>query len=231
MTARTRLGVIAALALVPRAVLTQVGHTPASSPFRDLMFRQEITGFAGYFMGARGIAGVAPRGGPAVGARYEVRIGGPAQFTARVAHVWSERTVIDFTRPDTSVFRRRDEAWPLVIGDLGLTVNLSGQKSIHGIVPVLNAGVGVASDLGKGGDPGGGFRFGTPFAFSFGAGIRWVPGGPLQGRLDFADYLYQITYPDVFFTGAVPVLTSTRPRSEWKHNPMLSLGVSYLFFR
>lgn len=221
----------AALLLLPRMVEAQVGYPPQQSPFRDLVYRQEITGYAGYFLGARGVAGVAPGSGPAVGARYEVRIGGPAQFTARLAHVWSERTVIDLTRPDTSVLRRRDEPWPLLIGDVGLTVNLTGQKSIRSLVPVLNAGVGVASDLGRQADPGGGFKFGTPFAFSFGAGVRWVPGGALQARLDFTDYLYQLSYPDVYFTGSAPILGTSAPRSEWKHSLLFSFGVSYLFFR
>src|SRR5690606_14131729 len=64
-----------------------VGHPPSRSPYRDLMYRQELALFGGYFAGSDGKAGVAPSGGPAFGLRYEIRIGGPAHFTARLTHV------------------------------------------------------------------------------------------------------------------------------------------------
>ncbi|MGI9075760.1 MAG: hypothetical protein ACR2G6_00350, partial [Gemmatimonadaceae bacterium] len=172
-------------------------------------------------------------GGPLLGARYEMRIGGPAKFTARLARVWSERTVIDPAKPDsTRTLGKRD--WPIYLGDVGISINLTGQKSYWQLVPVLNGGIGVATDFGKGGDPGG-YAFGTPFAFNFGAGVRWVGGNRLQLRLDIADYLYQLSYPDSYFvppvgqTGAV--LARSASKNEYTHNAVLTLGASYLFSR
>jgi hypothetical protein len=99
-----------------------------------------------------------------VGFRYEVNVGGPAQLVARLSHVRSERQVINPVEPTTG----RDlgiQAWPLYLADFGLSLNLTGQRSYRGIVPVIYTGIGLASDLGKEieEDP---YKLGTTFAFS-----------------------------------------------------------------
>jgi hypothetical protein len=218
----------------PGVLRAQVGYPPAQSPYFDLLYRQEITPFAGYFLASEDPAKVAPRSGPMVGVRYEVRIGGPAQLAARVARVFSERQIIDPTKP---VAQRSlgVKDWPLYTGDVNLAINLTGQKSFFRLVPVLNAGIGIASDFKGGGDVGG-YKFGTAFAFSFGGGVRWVPGGRFQMRADFADYLYQLQYPQSYTignssAGVPPVLKASQGRGSWQHNLALTIGASYLFFR
>jgi hypothetical protein len=119
------------------------------------------------------------------------------------------------------------------LADVGLALNLTGFKSYKRLVPVLSAGLGVASDLRSGADTAG-FEFGTPFALSFGAGVKWLPGGRTQVRLDITDHTYEIEYPDTFYRaydGQAPVLRTTVPKNHWTHNIGISLGVSYLFFR
>jgi hypothetical protein len=168
-----------------------------------------------------------------LGLRYEIRLGGPIQLTGRAMRVWSERTRLDPTRPEAER-NLGVESLPLYLADLGLTMNLTGRKSYRRLVPVINAGIGVASDLGEPRDPGGGFQFGTTFAFAFGAGVRWVPSGRLQLRIDVTDYLYQLSYPDSFRSapaGITPILMATESTNEWTHNPVISVGVSYLFSR
>ena len=218
----------AAAALPARA---QVGHTPETSPYRDLEFRQELSAYTGWFAAAKDPAGVAPQAGPMLGARYEVRMGGPASLSVRLARVFSERTTLDPAKPRAT----RDlgtSAVPLYLGDVGLTINLTGQKSIRRVVPLLNAGVGLVSGF-ESADVGG-YSFGTNFAFSFGGGLRWVPGGKLQVRADIADYLYQIQYPAAYFTPAsdtTQILKDSQSPRLWKHNAALTIGASYLFFR
>ncbi|MFN2399853.1 MAG: hypothetical protein ABR543_14630 [Gemmatimonadaceae bacterium] len=217
-----------------RAGAQVVGYPPSASPFRDLSHRHQLSAFTGYYLGSEGDAGVAPGPGAALGVRYEIRIGGPAQFLARLTGVMSERTVKDPSKSNAE----RDlgkRSWPVYIADVGLSFNLTGQKSFHRMVPVLNAGVGVASDLGKGPDVGG-FKLGTPFAFSFGTGVRWSSGGRFEVRADVADYIYQLSYPESYRTapageGNTPLLGSGASADEWTHNPVLSIGVSYLFGR
>jgi len=220
------------VALTPVRLHAQVGYPPERSPFYDLEYRQEITPFVGYFLASEDPAKVAPRSGPLVGARYDVRIGGPAQLTVRAARVFSERTPIDPTKP---VGQRAlaSRSVSLYTGDLSLSINLTGQKSFHHLVPVLSGGIGVASELG-GREDVGGYKFGTSFAFLFGAGVRWVPGGRFQLRADVADYLYQVQYPDTYGveTETNPaVLRASQGRSAWQHNAAVTVGASYLFFR
>jgi hypothetical protein len=220
------------LALAARSLSAQVGYEPARSPYTDLEFKQEITAFTGAFIAGAEPSGVAPRSGPIFGFRYETRVGGPAYFTARAARVFSERTIADPSKPMAGRYSKM-MPWPLYLIDASLSLSLTGQKSIRHFVPVVNAGVGVASDFKSSSDVGG-FRFGTTFAFSFGSGVRWTPGGPFQMRADFGDYLYQLSYPSTYYVKAsdsTSVLRPAQPKSVWKHNVGLTVGASYLFFR
>jgi hypothetical protein len=234
-----RVAVAAGLALaVARPAHGQVGYNPPESPFKDLEYRQELTALAGYFSPSSDIAGVAPQGGPLVGLRYEVRIGGPAQLMVRAMRVGSERRLIDASVASPArESGTRSEG--LYLADVGISVNLTGQKTWHGIIPVIHVGGGIASDFHAEADAQTdttqrGYQFGTPFALSFGGGMRWAPGGRLQLRADVGDFRYQVKYPASFFTapaGVTPVLANDVKQNQWKHNLALTLGASYLFFR
>jgi hypothetical protein len=222
----------AALAAAAAPAAAQVGFTPEKSPYRDLDYRQELTAYTGWFAASKDQAGVAPQSGPLVGARYEVRIGGPAQLMTRFARVFSERNVIDPTKP-AATRSLGTESVPVYLADLGIALNLTGQKSVRGFVPVLTGGFGIASDFSSKADVGG-YDFGTSFAFSYGAGIRYAPGGRFQLRVDVNDYVYQIKYPSSYFVPATDqtvVLGSKVAKSQYRHNAALTVGASYLFFR
>lgn len=220
-----------AVALLATSASAQVGHTPESSPYRDLEYRQEMTLFSGYYSPSKDPAGVAPQSGPLIGLRYDVRVGGPAYLTARVSRVFSQRTIIDPTKlPDQRTIGT--ESWPLYLSDVGISLNLTGQKSLHHLVPVLNGGIGIATDF-KGADQGG-YQVGTQFALTFGGGVKWVPsGGRLQLRADVTDHLFQIQYPTSYSTppGANEPAVVSGADNVWKHNATFTLGASYLFFR
>lgn len=220
-----------ALFFVAGTAGAQVGHLPSQSPFVDLESSQELTFFAGRLKTGMDPVGVAPRGGPMYGLRYEIHIGGPALLMARYSHVNSERFPIDPTKSGAAAqLGRRSVA--LNLYDVNLVLNLTGQKSFHRIVPVLNLGAGIAScsckaDL----DP---YSFGTPFAFSMGGGLRFVPGGRFQLRVDLNDYLYQLKYPTAYYlkpTTGPAAADAKQARNFWKNNPAITLGASYLFFR
>ena len=223
---------LTALAALPAAAPAQVGHPPAQSPYRDLEFRQELTPYVGYFAASRDPAGVAPQSGPMLGLRYEVRVGGPAQLTVRAARVFSERTPADPTKPLATRYLPAESS-PLYTGDVSLSLNLTGQKSIRRLVPLLNAGIGLVSDFENTSDVGG-YKFGTSFAFLVGGGVRWVPGGRFQLRADLTDHLYQIQYPDAYLlsaNGNPPVVSPRQGKSSWQHNAAITVGASYMFFR
>ena len=230
--------VVAILCAAARPAFGQVGYEPRASPFRDLEYRQELSVFGGYFNASGDVAGVAPQSGPAVGVRYELRLGGPAQLMVRALRVASARQLLDpFQAPPARDLGTRSQG--LWLADAGISMNLTGQKSYHRLVPVLNGGIGLVTDFKREVDArrdttASGYRFGTAFALSFGGGVRYTPGGRLQIRADVGDYLYQIKYPTSFYspgTGVTPVLAADVKQNQWKHNVALTLGASYLFFR
>lgn len=218
--------------LASASAQVSVGYPPQSSPYNDLEYHSEMTLFGGYFRGASDPAGVAPGGGPIGGIRYEIGVGGPVQLVARFARASSERNVIDPTKP-AATRQLGSQTWPVYIGDAGFSVNLTGQRSYHGIVPVIYTGVGIATDAGKTveADP---YSLGTTFAFSLAGGLRFVPGGRFQVRADAGTYMYQIKYPAEYYIAAsdnTAVLEATQNRSFWKRNGVYTIGLSYLLFR
>ncbi|MGI8618264.1 MAG: hypothetical protein ACR2L6_04130 [Gemmatimonadaceae bacterium] len=220
----------AALTL-PGSAFAQVGYPPERSPFRDLEYKHELTLFGGTYIAADDPAGVAPTGGPMGGLRYELRVGGPAQLMVRAAYVSSERQALDPSQPEDS----RDlgiHSAPLFMLDAGISVNLTGQKSWRRLVPTVNAGIGVVSG-GKDveNDP---YRFGTPLAITYGAGLRYVPGGRFAVRLGVDSYLYKLEYPGAYSVTTSDGTAVIGPRQStnfWKNNVALTIGASYLFFR
>lgn len=221
-----------AVAMPAAAQSVDVGYSPPKSPFRDLEYHQELTFFGGYLSAAKDPAGAAPKAAPMEGIRYEVAVGGPAQIFARLARINSERNVIDPTLP-AATRQLWSQSWPVYLVDAGISLNLTGQRTFHGVVPVVSSGVGLVSDLDKAvdADP---FNLGTTFAFSFGAGLRMVPGGRFEVRADVGTYLYQIKYPTGYYVAAsdnTAVLPQNQAKSFWKRNGAFTLGVSYLLFR
>ncbi len=216
----------------PRALGAQVGYPPARSPFVDIDYRQNVTLLGGYYSARSDPAGVAPQGGPLVGVQYDLGFGGPAIFTTRVRTVLSERRVIDPIRPDEARLLGTERR-PLTLADVGLTLALTGQRSVRGFVPLVHGGVGVASTF-AGADPGG-FDFGTSFAFAYGLGVRYVPRGTRWAlRADLGSSLYRLRYPSTYTTPALDttsVLPARSSLTRWLNNTAFTAGVSYQFRR
>ena len=221
-----------ALVVVATGATAQVGHLPESSPYRDLETRQEVTFFGGHYAAGKDAIGIAPQGGPMFGLRYQIHVGGPAFLAARWARINTERFAIDPTKIGAAQqLGKRNVSVNLY--DVDLALNLTGQKSFHHIIPVINLGAGIAScGCSVQSDP---YTFGTPFAFSFGGGLRFVPGGRFQLSVDWNDYLYQLKYPTAYFVipigGTAAAVPGDQARSFWKNNRALTVGASLLFFR
>ena len=220
-----------ALLFVASTAQAQVGHLPQNSPFRDIEGGQELTFFGGHFNAGADPVGAAPKPAAVMGLLYQIHVGGPANLFARYGRVSTNRQAID---PTQAKANRSLGAHPAIISlyDIGVSLNLTGMKSYHRLVPVVSLGGGIASctcTVDK--DP---FSFGTPFAISMGAGLRYVPGGHFQIRVDLNDYLYQLKTPTGYYINSAdntPVAAQGTARSFWKNNPTLTIGVSRLFFR
>ena len=217
------------LGIAPLAA--QVGSEPDKSPYQDFSYHQDLTVWAGYFRGTAGEANIGPKSSPIFGVRYGLHVGGPAELSVRIGRAFSSRNVLDPTKigAEQNLGTVSDPLW---IGDLGLNVALTGQKSFHRIVPVFGFGVGVASS-GAAKDVGG-YSFGTTFAIHGGAGLKFVTHGPWGARVDVTDYFWQLSYPGSYFlvpTGGTAVLSSSQVQNEWTQNPVITFGLSYIFAR
>ena len=225
------LGALALACIATTARAQVAGHLPENSPYRDLETSQEFTFFGGHYTAGKDPIGIAPRDGPMYGLRYQIHVGGPAFLMARWSHVNSSRFAIDPQKTGTARQLGKQNV-SVDLFDVDLAINLTGERSFHHIVPVVNLGAGVATcGCSVKDDP---YTFGTPFAFTFGGGLRFVPGGRFQLTLDWNDYLYQLKYPAAYYqiptSGGTAALTN-QARSFWKNNRALTLGASLLFFR
>ena len=222
-------GLVALVAAGPAAA--QVGHDPSSSPYRDLEHKQEITWLFGYVRARHDPAGVAPRSAALTGLRYEINLAGPLGLSADLTRSFSERTVLDPAKP-LATRTVGTQSTPVYAADVALALDLTGRKSWHHLVPQLRGGLGVVSSSAK--DDSSGYSFGTPFAFTFGGGLKFVPGGRFQLRADVTDRVFKLSYPDSYYRSAsdnTSVLTDVTPRSFYTHHTALTVGVSYLFGR
>ncbi|HEY4218876.1 MAG TPA: hypothetical protein VGM67_17165 [Gemmatimonadaceae bacterium] len=208
-----------------------VGYPPTSSPYRDLEYTQEWTLLVGQYHAHQDEAQVGPQSGTLLGAHYEWRAGGPAHLIGEITRMSSDRRLIDpfkagAARELGTVSR------PLYAADAGLGLTMTGGKSWHHLVPEIDGGAGIISDLRTQPDSGG-FRFGTRFAITYGAGLRFVPGGRWQLRADIKDRLYSMGYPEAYYTvpagGGSPVVPTSQSKSFWMNNPAFTLGISRLY--
>ena len=222
-------GALALLVAIPAGA--QVGHEPAQSPYADLEYKQELTPIFGYVRARKDPAGVLPQSAAIAGLRYEILMGGPLSFSSDFTRTFSKRNVLD---PILPAARRAQgtESAPVYALDVALALGLTGRKSWHSLVPQLRGGVGVMAS--KAQDDSSGYKFGTPFAFHFGGGLKFVPGGRFQMRADLTERLFKETYPDSYFRLAsdnTAVLKDPTPRKFYTHHTQLTVGVSYLFAR
>ena len=224
-------GVAALLMAVPAAA--QVGHEPEDSPYRDLQHRQEITVLGGWVKARHDPAGVAPQSAPLVGARYELSLAGPLALSSDITAMFANRDVIDPAKPRAQRIPRSESA-TVYAADVALAMNLTGRKSWHHLVPQVRGGLGLLRSAAA--DDSSGFRFGTPFAFSFGGGLKLVPGrtGRVQLRADFTDRVFKLSYPDSYYRLAsdnTAVLDRSTAKSFYTHHAVFTVGLSYLFGR
>jgi hypothetical protein len=210
-----------------------VGHPPARSPYRDITTHQGFTLFAGRFAGNPGAAGLGARPGLMLGARLEMRLSSAVGLWATFAQSWSGRATID-AGGDTSKISGSIKV-RLVLADLALALNLTGDKTWHGLAPYVAVGAGIATPSAKVVDPGG-YELGSNFTLVPTIGTRWYLARSLALRVEARDYYYRYTYPLSFFTlpyaghaNGSTLLPLSAPERKWAHNFTLWAGVTYGF--
>jgi hypothetical protein len=231
--------VLSILALTSaREMRAQVGYDPTRSPYRDLRETMEVTLYSGWFSARRDPAAVAPQSGPIVGVHYQWRASGPVNLTGDIARVESERRVLDPEKVSTCAAGKDCKLigtfrWPLYSADAGLSMDLTGARSFYRLIPTARLGMGLLSDFHSASDVGQ-FTFGTRFAFSWGLGLRWLPGERYQVRADLLNRFYSVNYPETYYApadDASVIFTNRQSKSAWLNNPSFTIGLSYLFSR
>jgi hypothetical protein len=222
-------GLLALLVAIPMSA-QQVGFPPAQSPYRDLEYKQELTPYGGWASASTDAAQVLPQSASIFGLRYQIRLGGPVSFDADFSRMGSSRNVVDPTQIAGKRILGTTNA--AVYGvNAGVALALTGKRSWHHLVPEVRGGVGVVSSETK--DDASGWTFGTPFAFTFGGGLKFVTLGRLQLRADVTERLYKQKYPDSFYqpAGDNTSLLTTQARSFYTNQTLWTVGASLLFDR
>jgi hypothetical protein len=224
---------LASLVTAPSMLAAQVvvGHTPETSPYRDITASQRLTIFGGYFAAQKDEIGATPQSGASIGLRYSIPVAGPADFYARFERVSSHREAFNPLKPaETRSLGTQNLG--LYIADLGFDFNLTGRRTWHGLVPLLGFGLGVTSAPGTtANDP---YDFGTQFSFSLEGGIRFNPTNSYEIRLNAKPTFYQNHYPVQYFgkpAGSTPLLDASTARSGFRHGIDYSAGLSVPLFR
>ncbi len=230
------LALAASLALGAAGPLAaQVGHAPGSSPFRDITMRQTLSFVVGRFGGDTAVAGVGWRAGPLYAGRLDTRLTGPLDFTASIGFAASSRKKIDTedapaTRDTARVHRT------LLLADIGLTLNLTGAKTWHGIAPYVGFGAGYMAPLKTEKDPGG-YNAGSNFTLIPALGTRVFLGRRLAARVEVRDYFWRYEWPLRYFAPldrngndiTPPILAAGAKDRQWTHNIALTIGIVYAF--
>lgn len=226
MTVRHRLQV-AAFVLATTPLAAQVGTTPDKSPFRDIEKRQDVSLIAGQTFGGKDKAGAAPRGGQAIGLRYDVRLGAsPLAFTSSLVRQSASRDILQPGLPLTNRIGAT-VSQPLYMLDAAFTLLLTGAKSWHSVLPMFTAGVGLVTDN-KAITDSSQFKFGTRFAPLVGLGAKYAPiRSRWTVRADLTNRFYSVPYPQTFrdSTPGVPRVVGGNIKSKWTRNSMLTLGL------
>lgn len=203
------------------------------SPYRYLEETQTGSLFAGYIAADRGSLELGPGSGPAFGARYSIRIGGPFNVEGEAAFMPTSRHVVgleeDESDPDAVPVpvRLGDADLSLLLLTASLRFNLTGPRTYLGLQPYLIAGggaaIGVSDEETTNLDPDERFDFGTSFAGQLGGGVEWFAMPRLAFRLDGRVLFWQLDNPTAF------AQLGNVSSEEWVQNFYFSAGVAIHF--
>lgn len=221
------------MAVASYAPAQVVGHEPAKSPYLDLEYMQELTVYGGHLKARHDPAGIAPLSRPVFGARWEWTMTGPLALSSDFSGAFGSRHVIDPLKP-AATRSLGDQSNGVYSLDLALALNLTGARSWHGFVPQMRGGIGFVRSGAR--DDSTGFAFGTPFAWVWGGGLKYVPSNTsrFQIRGDITDRIFKLNYTDPYYrtaTDNTTVLPTTTERSFYTHHTAFTIGLSYLFAR
>jgi hypothetical protein len=220
----------------PSVALAQVGHPPATSPYRDIRAGHSVTIMGGYLFGDGGDLNIGPHDGPALGIRYDIRTSRTIQFGLGVAYGDLQRFIVN---PFVTLANRRtgpvDQS--VTLADLHLQFNMTGGKSWNRIAPFLGASAGLAFGTSTPADTSQ-FDFGNEFYLAPGLGLRVFLSERLHLRTEAKFIFWKLDYPTTF--QQEPVEEPGTPGNsnavikggnldDWATTPWVQVGLGYSF--
>ena len=178
----------------------QVGTAPEHSPFQDILTHEGFTLFVGRFAGNPNDAHTGVRPGLMLGGRLNVRLSGALDISATFGEAFTSRLQIDAGGDTARIMGNLKVR--LLAADLGLQLNLTGDKTWHRLAPYVYLGGGITAPSAKVVDPGG-FELGTNFDVVPALGTRLIISRSLALRFEVRDYYYRYQFPVVVHHGAV----------------------------
>src|SRR5438552_2517091 len=165
----------------------QVGHNPATSPYRDIALHPGPMFFVGHLGADRGNVGVGTSNALTYGARYELPAGRVVQFQFTGAYLRGDRFLVNPYADSNSASRRTAPAKSdLLQVEIGMQLRLTGGKTWRGLAPVVGTGLGLIAELNAAADTSG-YRCGTKFPAAFAPGLRWYPARRSPSRPSWSD--------------------------------------------
>jgi hypothetical protein len=223
------------LANIPTVQLSaQVGHDPATSPYRDILLHSGPVLFVGHLSGDRGRSGAGVSNALTFGARYEIPAGHSMQFQFSTAYLQADRFILDPRADSTSPARRTGPVRSdLALAEVGVQLRLTGGKTWRGFAPYVGTALGLLFDVNSPGDTtGSGYRFGTKFSLAMATGVRWYPARRLMINGDLRAQLWRLKYPLSFHNPSPDgstVIPFRDALTDWTLHPWVSVGVGWTF--
>src|SRR6476660_3174121 len=208
--------------LIPASLATvahaQVGHSPTSTPYRDIRAGHTVTPMGGYFFGNGGEFNVAPHDGPVIGGRYDLRSSRAIGVGLGVYYGDLQRFIVN---PSLTDARSGPVDQSVTFIELDVQMNPAGGKSWHRIAPFLGLGGGLAISSSTPADTSR-FDFGNKFYLVPSGGFRFFLSQRLHLRTEAKATFWKITYPTTFRIEA-----SGTTFTEWTTSWWLQAGLGY----
>jgi hypothetical protein len=224
----------AGLGLAPATLAAQdvIGRLPQDAVLRSLHDGQRMGPFVGWLVTGRDPVGVRAHSSVITGLRYDVFLSNPVYFSVRVLDIPSTHDVYLPAAPSTN--NRAGTALANLLGfEAAFEFALSGERTWHGVQPLVNLGAGVITGAGNRFDAGG-YQPGTSALYTYGLALRVPTGRNGELRADFGWLIHQVRYPSVFRTTPLGNDVALRPggtMTPLTSNRALTVGWTWGIFR
>jgi hypothetical protein len=229
----------AALLLPPcfaTALSAQVGHSPQSSPYREVIYSTSLTPFASYLSGDGGTLQIGPHDGMMYGVRLDHRLSTIISLGLNFETGTLQRLIVDADDP-VGARTKGPVDQSLTMVEAIIQWNITGRKTWHGLAPYFGGTIGVVWAGDTPADTSG-FDFGTRVGLAPVFGVRIFPSQRVNFRVEIRQLFWQLKYPNSYFQepaddpGTINdphAVLAGRRAEEWTGGTELKFGIGISF--